>query len=655
MQLQMARIKNFRSLRDFQISFEPNTALIGGNGAGKSTVLRALDKFYSTTKHLDADDYYGRDPALTIEIELTFGNLNQQELEDFESRVRDGRLTVTRIFDGTSSSGRYFGVTLQHAGFSSIRGIGPLREKKSAYDSLRASSESYASLPSVRGGGDIEACLQQWERNNPQELVLLRDDGQFFGFQNAGRGALQRYTSFVFVPAVREASLDATDTKSSAIGRLLELVVKSAILQRQDVLSFQRDVTERYQQLVAPENMPELGALAQRLTNDLRSIYRDSAVDLAWRSAQAIDVPLPAADVSLSDDGYGGPVDRQGHGLQRAFVFTLLQHLARTSTSNAVAPIQGEGEVPQPGQEVSSLVAPSLIIAIEEPELYQHPTKQRHLSNVLRALSEGALPGSSGPTQIIYGSHSPNFVSLGKAHEVRLLRRVPSGQGSLKEAQVSSLDLEQVAAMLEQSHGKPRGTYTGAALMPRLHILDSEISEGFFANGVVLVEGPSDRAALYAVAQVLGLNFQSEGIAVVPVVGKNNLDRPYAVFASLCVPVFVIWDLDGDLESPANQALFRLVGPRFDPGQSDGSTEVSDRFACFEVDLESTLAGDIGPDLYRASLQKACVPYGLVPDKQTNKIPDVMCDALSIAAESGGRAGTLERVIRSIWALMASK
>src|SRR3546814_19181613 len=58
-------------------------------------------------------------------------------------------------------------------------------------------------------------------------LVLLPDDGQFFGFQNNSRGKLQRHTSFVFVPAVREASADAADGKASVIGKLLELLVRS--------------------------------------------------------------------------------------------------------------------------------------------------------------------------------------------------------------------------------------------------------------------------------------------------------------------------------------------------------------------------------------------------------------------------------------------
>lgn len=649
MQLLNARIKNFRSLRDISISFEAHTALIGGNGAGKSSILKALEKFYSTSKALDPDDYFGRDTTLPVEIELTFGELSSAEQETFESRVREGTLTVSRIFDGTSSSGRYYGSTLQNPDFSSIRATSGATEKRAAYKALKEENATYTSLPGATNAAQIEGYLLQWEQEHPDALTLLRDDGQFFGFQNAGRGALQRHTSFVFVPAVREASLDAADGKASAIGRLLEIVVRSAILQRQDVRAFQEEVTTRYRALVEPANMPELGELATRLTGDLKSLYRDAAVGLKWREVADIAVPLPAADVSLSDEGFGGPVDRQGHGLQRAFVFTLLQHLAKTSHQTPAAEGKSEEEAPS----TTPPAAPSLILAIEEPELYQHPTKQRHLASVLRGLSTGSLPGASGPTQIIFGSHSPMFVAMERANEVRLTRRAKSTDSKFKHAQLTSLSLDNVAARLERANNKPAGSWTAATLIPRLHILGTELSEGFFANGVVLVEGRSDRSALQACARLLGLDFHAAGIAILPVEGKSNLDRPYAVFTELEIPTFILWDCDlNKKEAGANPALLHLADANATYDEPL-STRIAKNYAYFDDTLETVLISELGTELHQQCLAEACEPFGLTPNKDTHKIPEVMHQVLACAKGKGVSSPTLETLVKAIWSHLA--
>lgn len=661
MQLERARIKNFRSLRDIEVSFDAHTALIGGNGAGKSSILKAIEKFYSTSKTCDADDYFGRDQSQPIEIELTFHQLSEQEVAAFEGRVRDGKLIVTRVFDGTAGSGRYHGVVPQIADFAAIRAHSAATPKRAAYSELRDTNPLYAELPSAASAAAVDQALLEWESNHPDQLVLLPDDGQFFGFQNNSRGKLQKHTSFVFVPAVREASTDAADGKASVIGKLLELLVRSQILQRPDVQAFKAQMVEGYRALVTSENMPELGALAGTLTADLRGLYQDAEVSLSWREVGEIPVPLPMADVILKDDGFGGPVDRQGHGLQRAFIFTLLQHLARTAIPEAsdvpeVAPsteASGVADV-EVAPAVITAQAPTLILAIEEPELYQHPTKQRHFAEVLRGLSSGTLPGAQGHTQIIFGSHSPMFISMGKAHEIRLTRRSPCADTVLKQCSLQALNLSVVAQRLERGWGKAAGTYSAESLMPRLHILGAELAEGFFATGVVLVEGRSDKAALAATARMLGVNFEAAGVAVLSAEGKSNLDRPYVVFRELGIPVFILWDCDQQLpegkRTPAiDLALSRLANP---DGQFDiapANDLISDCYAHFEKNLEHKLKEDLTAEVYEACLAAACAPFGVHPSTDAQKIPEVVYQMLLRAKGAGHESAMLKELVRAMW------
>lgn len=645
MQLVHARIRNFRSLRDVSVEFGAHTAFVGGNGAGKSSLLKALEKFYLPAKSLEPDDFFGRDQSRPVEIELTFSSLTAEGTETFESRVRDGRLTVTRVFDNSSSSGRYHGVVPSHPEFNALRAIQQALPRRTAYNALRENDERYADLPPGTSAPQIDEALRKWEVDHPEALSLNRDDGQFFGFQNAGRGALQRFTSFVFVPAVREALADAADAKSSPIGRLLELVVRSSILQREDIANFKEEVNTRYKALTSPENMPELGELADRLTTDLRQLYSEAMVGLSWRESADMPVPLPNADVTLGDDGFGGPVDRQGHGLQRAFIFTLLQHLSRASRVEAQAgEPEAEGEVPKaPAQ------APALILAIEEPELYQHPTKQRHFSAVLRHLSAGALPGADGRTQVTFASHSPMFVSLPNVDEIRFLRRADCEGQDYKHCELRALNLDQVAQNLEAASQATPGSYSAATLSPRLHILGPELAEGFFADGVVLVEGPSDRAALYAAADRLGMNFEGAGIAVLPVVGKNNLDRPLLIFRELGIPTYPLWDCDRVEDTTQNLRVLRAADPDAHHTAAPLETVVAERYAHFAETLEKTLIAELGQAVYDSALATACAEFDVPAGRDAQKSPEIMKRLLGLAQAQGGTSPTLEGLVEMIW------
>jgi putative ATP-dependent endonuclease of OLD family len=252
--------------------------------------------------------------------------------------------------------------------------------------------------------------------------VLERDDGRFLGFTNVANGALQKATSFVFIPAVRDISADAQDAKGAVVAKLLELVVKNVVQQRTDFRQWKTRIAAEYRAITNPDALPELRQLSEQLTETLQVFYGAAGVQLNWQAANEFAVPLPLADVQLDEDGFVGPVGRKGHGLQRAFILTLLQHLAKATAQNP-----GEVQVVREGDvEVDAEVAhlPGLILAIEEPELYQHPTKQRHFARVLSELSSGVLPGVAARTQVLFASHSPLFVSLDRFDEIKLARRV---------------------------------------------------------------------------------------------------------------------------------------------------------------------------------------------------------------------------------------
>ena len=72
MRIKRVAIKNYRCLEDVHVTFSGITTLIGANGAGKSSVLRALDWFFNGDKTgglTQGDLRWGAAPPC-IEVEL---------------------------------------------------------------------------------------------------------------------------------------------------------------------------------------------------------------------------------------------------------------------------------------------------------------------------------------------------------------------------------------------------------------------------------------------------------------------------------------------------------------------------------------------------------------------------------------------------------
>jgi predicted ATP-dependent endonuclease of OLD family len=303
-------------------------------------------------------------------------------------------------------------------------------------------------------------------------------------------------------------------------------------------------------------------------------------------------------------------------------------------------------------EEKNAPAEPDLILAIEEPEVYQHPTKQRHFARVLDLLSTGKLVGLGKRIQIIYCSHSPVFIAMEQFDQVRLMRRIKKdGQ---REAIPCSVSLADVAKELDAAH-QAKGKFSAEGLRSRLHIIDAGVAEGFFSAVSVLVEGPSDRAALLATARYLDKDLEQNDVAVVSVNGKANIDRPAVIFRGLGIPVYAVWDCDegagGEFRPETNKALQRLFKTP-EAKIAEATDRVATEYACFRVKLEETLKAEIGADFYRKKLDELKAKYDIARDNDAQKSPVVMFDLIADAAKEGKAPKTLVEIVEAVTALL---
>lgn len=630
------RVKNFRSIQDETLHFDNLTALVGANGSGKSSFLHAMELFHAKQPKIIPEDFYNKNINNEIVISITFTTLSNEAKELFSKYVQNDELTIEHIFKFMNGklSNTWHGSTLQNPDFLSIRYSANATSAKAEYAKL-VQKQEYGDFPTWKSFDETKYFLSKWEIAHSDKCKWIRDDGQFFGYDGVGSGYLGKYIKFLYIPAVRDAVLDASEGKNSTLTSLIDLVIRNDLLQREDVQKFQTEIKEKYEKILGNDNLTEIVDLSRSLTETLNSYVPDAKIDLSWLSPKPFEIEVPSANANLIEDGYSANVERTGHGLQRVFIMTMLQHLAIQSMNRSTGP-------------TASSESTMFVLIIEEPELYQHPSRQRHLSEIFLILSKNLAAHISSNIQIVYSTHSPHFVGLDRINQIRLLRKQISIEGEPKVTKIFSTNIQNLTEELSKLHGDK---FTVDNIIPRLHMIRTPwINEGFFSKCVVLVEGEGDRAAILGASKLLEINLESNGVSIIPCSGKGNLDKPAIIFRQLGIPTYVIWDNDKEDEKNKTSEIKnnRILLKLFEEEEMDYPSHVKDNHACLEGTLESTLEKEIGNTLYSGILQTCMTEYDL-KKSDAIKNPIIIFTMLEDLKKSGGKIPeTLEQIIQKI-------
>jgi putative ATP-dependent endonuclease of the OLD family len=439
----------------------------------------------SVVKTHQSEDFHRCNTEEPIRITVTFTDLSPEAQADFKEYYRQGKLIVTaeakyeRVT--TSAEVKQYGQRMVMRDFRAYFAADGDKESatrlKEIYQKIR---EKYPELPNVSVKAQMASALQTYEVEHPEKLELFPSHDQFYGFSN-GANRLEKYIQWVYIPAVKDASTEQAETKTSALGKLLARTVRSNINFTDQLADIRREVTEKYLKLIE-DNQPALEALSTTLGNRLREYaHLDTRIKLKWQGApeRAIRVEEPTAQIVAGEGGFDGELSRFGHGLQRCYLLALLQELT----------ISG------------STTAPRLILGCDEPELHQHPPQARHLADVLIRLSERN-------TQVILTTHSPHLVSGDRFADVRLIRNDPTTMS----ATVSHVTINALAETIGLAKGEKPAPPSATVLKMRQALMPS-LNELFFTRVVVLVEGLEDIAYITAYATCLGLweDFRRQG------------------------------------------------------------------------------------------------------------------------------------------------
>ena len=577
MKIQGLTIKNFRCLESIDDLPLGNLAVfVGRNGSGKSSILHAIEVLFTPDYKISVEDFFNRDTSNPIGIQAAFCDFTPEERKEFDAYIQKGKMTITKkiSWDAETETPKeeYFSYKTQIPEFAEIREKEGAREKTAALKELLGQGNFPDFTGKFRSAPEALQLMNEYEEKHPQLCKLTEAKFHFFGAKHVGGGKLDKYTRFVLLPAVKEVS-EEIEGRDSAIEQLLNLLVLKEMESRSDLVEFREKMTKKILQKFSPESLGGLSDISSRLTDKLKLYSPGSAIMLHWGEIEPPEFELPTIKCGVIEDGFEGSVSNKGHGLQRALILTLIEHLAGISARE-----EAESE-----EKKSKKLRIDTLLAVEEPEIYLHPSRSRYLSNILLKLTENRKYSS---TQVIYTTHSPYFVAMDRFNSIRVCRKKEISSAAACTA-ISRYDLQSANERLEATCGRcasisnPQANFRIRAIPA----MSTVVSEGFFANLIVLVEGPTDAIVLWKVQERLGSNWDKRSISLIPALGKENIIKPKIVFDGLDIPNYVVFDRDRSHDRINTQMakLLGIVGNILPP------KKIHARWACNNKKLEDEL------------------------------------------------------------------
>ncbi|MER5668949.1 ATP-dependent nuclease [Streptomyces mirabilis] len=341
----------------------------------------------------------------------------------------------------------------------------------------------------------------------------------------------------IYIPAVKELNDDLKTTSSATFGRLLSLLFEDIEHQLPeleasfDQLRNQLNVVAEEDGSESDRRLPEVRQIETLIQQNLQESFPRASVRLEIPPPRLRSL-LEEAQIAIND-GISGPFKTKGDGLRRSVAFAILRTYVDLKTARPSQP--------------DSAQQPCLLL-FEEPEVFLHPQAQRKLFEALTIFSHY--------NDVLVNTHSSAFCAPGATGT--FVKVVKDHTLDPPASRTCVIDLSDMNAR------------------DQFEIITYENNEAaFFANSVLLVEGPSDRTLIPHIARTLNpqWDFEKHGAAIAKVEGKGSIERYRKFFQRFEMRVAAIADLDAVLDG-------------FDKlGASRKCHELRDRLVCRVTEL----------------------------------------------------------------------
>jgi len=486
------------------VELDDIVCLVGANNAGKTTVLRAYELAVQQEK-LDIKDFNcnaNGKPAtveLWVHIPKSAGNIDEKWKEETD----DGLLLVRSKWEWPTEGGK------------------PIRST--------------------------------WD----PEIQDYADDGKAAGLDTVFNSRLPK--------PFRIGSLDNPEEEHK---KLLNLVLEPIINKYKEIIENEEsDLSKKIKELEILANNPiselrnDIDKIQKQINSSYCKIFSSSGIhlnigigDIGFDPAKSL---LSGSRIDISETGNSARWDQQGTGSQRALFWSILQvrsELSRASDikkelqklEKELQKLESKEKQNQKDKEKiqdirdqlsqnasSDFFLPGYMLLIDEPETGLHPSAVRAAKEHLYNLA------SEAGWQVMLSTHHPAFVDPIKDHTtiVRLHRLDKHLEPNIYKSETINFSDDELANL--------------KALM----VFDSNVSEIFFGDKVVIVEGDTEFAAFH---EIMNSNPEDYPVSQRPLIirarGKATITILVKILSHFKIDFSVLHDIDSPKISSGRKA-----------------------------------------------------------------------------------------------------
>lgn len=545
MKLVRFEVRNYKGIEHANLMWNDLLVLIGDNNCGKSSVLQALALFLSGSAVKDELLFRNKytDELNAIELIGEFARLTDSEKENkaVQGRMDGDKWILKKKFWCVADDEGDDSWKELYFSYSPVETFKDWPESTASWNNFPAAYTSLIDkLPDkgARPNKDKIATLQTLVRTEKPELVertqaaWVPNPGGGGNWKSNANSILPRH---VWVKAVHDASDSLGSKNTTAYGQLLGLIIGKKMMQRAELAELKSKIELTLSLIGMDDGDPtkqaqEIRDLQDEINKRLDAVI-SGIVSIHIDPFEIPDIILPSTYMLVRDHKEAIPtrIEHHGHGLQRMLIMALLQVLSEE---------QRTGEQSEVGNVVTT--SRSVILAIDEPELYMHPQMERKMRDALYTLA------GTQRFQVICTTHSPVFLNVGERH-TSIVRLVKNQHRKVTVSQVTQ-DLFNVADPADDKE--------------RLKVLSNfhpTINEVFFAKRVVLLEEESAEWAIRRAAELTGIFNRHphlrRDVTLVDCGGKENIPAFQRVLNHFQIVYLVVHDEDqGNQGSAATNA-----------------------------------------------------------------------------------------------------